>query len=69
MKRLEHIKNKIIDLVHDQVSHIENVDYEELGGAIDMIKDLAETIYYCTVTDAMHNTEKKEPYHHTMETK
>ena len=29
---------------------IREVDTKELGEAIDMIKDLEEAIYYCTVT-------------------
>jgi len=46
------------------------VDTEELGEAIDMIKDLEEAIYYCTVTEAMnnpkkeHNWEMKKSDHH-----
>jgi phage anti-repressor protein len=37
--------------------HLDKVDAKELGEAIDMIKDLAEAIYYCTITDAMVHTE------------
>jgi hypothetical protein len=32
---------------------LSEVDTKELGEAIDMIKDLEEAIYYCTVTEAM----------------
>jgi hypothetical protein len=35
------------------------VDTKELGEAIDMIKDLEEAIYYCTVTEAMRAMTQK----------
>ena len=51
--------------VECQLADIHNADYHELGAAMDMIKDLAETIYYCTITEAMEKSEKegqhKEP--------
>ena len=40
-----------------QMADLKNTDTKELGEAVDMIKDLAEAIYYCTITEAM---EKKE---------
>ena len=55
MKRLYHIKDILIDEVKSQVSNLECVDTKELGEAIDMIKDLEEAIYYCTITEAMHS--------------
>lgn len=50
--------------VEYQLTDIHNADYHELGAAIDMIKDLAETIYYCTITEAMEEEEKKEKEYH-----
>jgi hypothetical protein len=35
------------------MTHLDSVDAKELGEAIDMIKDLSEAIYYCTITEAM----------------
>ena len=62
MKRLYHIKDILIDEVKSQVSNLECVDTKELGEAIDMIKDLEEAIYYCTITEAMHSKgEWEEP--------
>ena len=29
-----------------------------MGEAIDMIKDLSEAIYYCTITEAMEKSDK-----------
>ena len=43
------------------MTHLETVDTKELGEAIDMIKDLSEAIYYCTITEAMNA--KEEPHY------
>lgn len=58
MKRLEHMKECLMATVENQMTHLEQVDTKELGEAVDMIKDLAEAIYYCTITEAMHQKEK-----------
>lgn len=63
MKRLEHMKECLMATVENQMTHLEQVDTKELGEAIDMIKDLAEAIYYCTITEAMHGKEKEGKRH------
>jgi len=35
---------------------LEKVNAKELGEAVDMIKDLSEAIYYCTITEAMEKS-------------
>jgi hypothetical protein len=41
-----------------------SVDAKELGEAVDMIKDLSEAIYYCTITESMEKGDKeKEKYY------
>ena len=66
MEKLKHMKDCLMSCVQNQVSgNLHNVDAKELGEAIDMIKDLEEAIYYCTVTEAMtspHKIEKRD--HH-----
>ncbi len=52
-KRLEHMKETLMCAVEMELCNLGEVDTEELGAAIDMIKDLEEAIYYCTVTEAM----------------
>ena len=49
------------------MSHLDRADYHEMGAAIDMIKDLSEAIYYCTITDAMkeNDEEKKHGKYYT----
>lgn len=53
-KRLEHMKETLMCAVEMQLCDLGDVDTKELGEAIDMIKDLEEAIYYCTVTEAMN---------------
>ena len=56
MEKLKHIKHKLVELVEVEVEeNLQGVDTKELGEVIDMIKDLAEAIYYCTVTEAMED--------------
>jgi hypothetical protein len=65
MKRLEHMKECLMACVESQMTHLDQVDAKELGEAIDMIKDLEEAIYYCTITKAMKadEEEEKQPRH------
>ena len=71
MERLKAMKESLMGVVEGQIhGHLGEVDAEELGEAVDMIKDLSEAIYYCTITKAMEDGEKegkkeKEIYHYT----
>ena len=60
MEDLKHIKQMIISAVQGQIGNLAEVDTKELGEAIDMIKDLEEAIYYCTIVKAMEDSEKEE---------
>lgn len=53
MHRLEYIKEALETYVETELSDLRSVDSRELGEVIDMIKDLEESIYYCTITKAM----------------
>lgn len=59
-KRLEHMKETLMCAVEMQLCDLSEVDIKELGEAIDMIKDLEEAIYYCTVTEAMNSGTEME---------
>ena len=52
-ERLKHMKETLMCAVEAQLCNIEKADTQELGEAIDMIKDLEEALYYSTVTKAM----------------
>lgn len=63
LKRLEHMKESLVACVESQISGgLQSVDAKELGEAIDMIKDLEEAIYYCTITKAMKENEEEEKH-------
>lgn len=59
-KRLNHLKEKLVVAVEGQLANINTADTKELGEAIDMIKDLEEAIYYCTITKSMEEASEKE---------
>ncbi len=55
------MKESLMACVESQISgNLANVDAKELGEAVDMIKDLSEAIYYCTITKAMKEDDDEE---------
>ena len=76
-KRLITMIEKLANCIEPQFDMLEEIDCCELGQAVDILKDLEETLYYHTVTEAMkgegaygdwpeetsHN--KKKDYHLT----
>lgn len=52
-ENLKTMKEQLASCVQSQLGDLSKVDTHELGEAIDMIKDLAEAIYYCTITQSM----------------
>lgn len=60
MEQLKEMKKALEGVVQGQMAHLDCVDTKELGEAVDMIKDLAEAIYYCTITKAMEERDKEE---------
>lgn len=64
MEKLKGMKDCLVNAAQSQVyGNLATVDTKELGEVIDMIKDLEEAIYYCTVTEAMEeHEEEKEHY-------
>lgn len=53
MEQMKRIKENLMCQVQAQMANLQAVDAKELGEVIDMIKDLEEAIYYCTITEAM----------------
>lgn len=67
MERLKHMEEVLMGCVQAQLSHLDTVDTEELGQAIDMIKDFEQAKYYCSIVKAMEEAEEdetKEMSHH-----
>lgn len=59
-KRLNHLKEKLVYAVEGQLANIDAADTKELGEVIDMIKDLEEAVYYCTITKSMEEASKEK---------
>ena len=59
MEQLKQMKEMLVGCVQGQLTHLDTVDTKELGEALDMIKDLSEASYYCTITEAMKEKEEK----------
>ena len=57
---LKMMKEQLMSCVQGQLGDISKVDAHELGEAIDMIKDLAEALYYCTITESMEKSEENK---------
>lgn len=62
MQRLKSMKETLVGCVQSQLADISHADTHELGEAIDMIKDLEEAMYYCSIVKAME--EKEEDHCH-----
>ena len=60
MERLKAMKNQLIALVQTQLNDVKQANTHELGEAVDMIKDIAETEYYCSIVKAMEEREEEE---------
>lgn len=66
MHRLYDMKNCLISAAQSQMGNLQDCNAEELGEVIDMIKDLEEAIYYCTITKAMNDKEENNSSQYRM---
>lgn len=60
LERLKVVKENLMSALQTQMGNLQNADTKELGEVVDMIKDLEEAIYYCTITKAMEEQGKEE---------
>lgn len=58
---LKAMKSTLISQTQGQIGNLKEANCEELGAAIDMIKDLEETLYYCTIIEAMEKKDEEKP--------
>lgn len=64
IEQMKMMKTTLMNCVQGQMGDLASVDAKELGEAVDMIKDLSEAIYYCTITESMEKNDKeKEKYY------
>ncbi len=66
MERLKHVKDTLLCAVESQIGDLAHVDAKELGEVVDMVKDMEEAMYYCSITKAMKEKEEEEKHskHH-----
>lgn len=57
-ERLVHLKQNLLNAIEGQMCNIYEADCNELGEAIDMLKDLEEALYFATITEAMNGKGK-----------
>lgn len=65
MEQLKAMKQALMTAAQSQMGDLASVDAKELGEVIDMIKDLAETCYYCAITEAMEEKKEQQPVNNT----
>lgn len=56
MDELKQMKETLIKQVQAQLGDLGRVSTHELGEVIDMIKDLSESVYYCSIVEAMEES-------------
>ena len=62
MEQLKSIRQSLMAQLQGQMGNLQNVDTKELGEVVDMIKDLEEAMYYCSIVKAMEEGQEKEKY-------
>lgn len=61
MEELKTMKQQFISAVQGELAKgINKIDTHEMGEVVDMIKDLSEAIYYCSVSDAMSDSSQED---------
>lgn len=60
MERLKHVKDTLLCAVESQLGDLSHVDAKELGEVVDMVKDMEEAMYYCSIVKAMEKQEEEE---------
>ncbi|AXF52496.1 MAG: hypothetical protein [Caudoviricetes sp.] len=63
MDRLKHVRDALLCCVESQMGDLQNVNAEELGEAVDMVKDMEEAMYYHVVRECMEKKEKEDKEH------
>lgn len=67
IERMKCMEEALINCVQAQLGDLSSADAKELGEAIDMIKDLNEAIYYCTITKSMEESKEESTYYRDMD--
>ena len=62
MEELRDIEKCLISQIQAQCGDLKKVNAKELGEVVDMVKDLEEAIYYCSITEAMEKSAKEKEH-------
>lgn len=62
MDKLKQIKCALVSAVQSQLEDLKHTNTKELSEAIDMIKDMEEAMYYCSIIQAMEDTKEEKKY-------
>ena len=60
MEELRDIEKCLISQIQAQCGDLKKVNAKELGEVVDMVKDLEEAIYYCSITEAMEKSAEEK---------
>ena len=61
IEEMKSMKTQLMSCIQGQLGNLQRVDAKELGEAVDMVKDLSQAIYYCTITEAMEKGKQENP--------
>ena len=56
------MQEQLIASVQGEMTNLAQANTAELGAAIDMIKDLSEAVYYCTIVESMEESDEKKEH-------
>ena len=60
MEKLKNIEECLIGQIQAQCGDLKQVNAKELGEVVDMVKDLEEAMYYCSIIDAMDKSNEEK---------
>lgn len=58
MNQLKIMKENLTAAIQTQLMNLQSANTAELGMAMDMLKDLSEAMYYCSIVEAMEEEKK-----------
>lgn len=57
---LKSMKSQLLSTIMGQMGNLQQVNAQELGIAVDCLKDISECEYYCSIVEAMENQDKSK---------
>lgn len=60
MEQLKNIKQCLVNQIQSSLNDIKHINTKELGEVVDMVKDLEEAMYYCSIITAMGESKEQK---------